>query len=139
MVIRRQAIHLLQDAEPDTKYEILNCAETDESSERGEAQPKDVDSEKSGCGDEYQMQILFGEDSINQPFDEQGIQEKHEAAQNNEGNTQEVRTHERAELVNKPAQLWIELRTQKHSPCGGFGRKTLEPSRSEGPTSDNAS
>ena len=53
MVVRGQAIHLLQDAEPNAKYEILHCAETHKPCERGEAQPKDVDSEKPSRSDEY--------------------------------------------------------------------------------------
>src|SRR5437667_1108927 len=71
--------------------------------------------------------MLFGEGPINQPFEEEKIEEKHEAAQNDEGDTQKMRTHERAELLNKPAQLWIELRTQRCSPWRRFDRKFSNP------------
>src|SRR5260370_7722857 len=120
MVDRGQAIHLRQDAEPNAKYEILYCAETHKPCKCGEGQPKDVDCEKPSRSDEYQTQIPFRENPINQPFDEQGIEEKHETAQNDEGNAQEMRTQERADSVNKPPKLCIYLQPQKCSPQERF-------------------
>src|SRR5260370_35419173 len=98
MVVRGQAIHLLQDAEPNAKYEILYCAETHKPCKCGEGQPKDVDCEKPSRSDEYQTQILFRKNPINKQFDEQGIEEKHETAKNDTENAKEMCTQQWTEL-----------------------------------------
>ena len=58
------------------------------------------------------MKILLRENPINQPFDEQGIEKEHEAAQDDQGHAEEMRAQERSQLASKPAELRVAIRSQ---------------------------
>ena len=80
MVVRGETVHLFQDAEPDTEDEILHGAEADKSRERGKAEPANIDTEEARCNKQQQVEIFFGKNSVDQPLDEQRINQVHQAA-----------------------------------------------------------
>jgi len=61
------------------------------------------------------MEILLGKNPVNQPFDEQGVEQKHQAAQYHQGHAQQMRAQERAQLAGKPTELRIRIRSHEHS------------------------
>src|SRR6266478_1788670 len=70
VVVRRKAIHLLQDAEPDAEHEILHSLKAHDCRECGKCKPADVDPEKCHGRKKQQVEIFLWKNAIDQPFDE---------------------------------------------------------------------
>ncbi len=62
------------------------------------------------------MQVSFREDLVNEPFDEERIEQKHQAAQHDQSHTQEMRPKERPQLADKPSELRVGLQNQNSPP-----------------------
>ena len=71
------------------------------------------------------MQILRWENAVNEPFNEERVEKKHQATEYDQRNAEEVRTQKRAQLAKKPVELLVELRTQDYS-RGPFDLPKLE-------------
>jgi len=59
--------------------------------------------------------VFTGKNSVNQPLDEQGVQEKHQAAQDDHGNAKQMCPQEGPYLSDKPPKLGIKSQTQECS------------------------
>ena len=59
------------------------------------------------------MKVLLWENAVNEPFNEERVEKKHEAAEYDQRNAEDVRTQKRAQLAKKPLELLVELRTQE--------------------------
>ena len=70
------------------------------------------------------MKILLWENAVNEPFNEERVEKKHQATEYDQRNAEEVRTQKRAQLAKKPVELLVELRTQEYS-RGPFDRPKL--------------
>jgi len=113
VVIGRETIHLFQDVEPDAEHEFLHGSETHEPCKRGKAQATDIKCKEPYSGKEQQVKIFFGQNAVNEPLNEERVEKKHQAAEYHQRNAEEVRTQKRAQLVKKPVDLLVELRTQE--------------------------
>ena len=71
------------------------------------------------------MKVLLWENAVNEPFDEERVEKKHEAAEYDQRNAEDVRTQKRAQLAKKPVELLVEPRTQDSS-RGPFDLPKLE-------------
>ena len=125
VVIRRETIHLFQDVEADAEYEFLHGSETHEPCKRGKAQSTNVEHEEPRRGKEQQVQILLWKNAVNEPLNKERVEKKHQAAEYDQRNAEQVRTHKRAQLAKKPLELLVELRTQEYS-RGPFDLPELE-------------
>jgi hypothetical protein len=61
------------------------------------------------------VEVLLGENPINQPLDEQRIEKEHEAAEYDQGHTEEMRTQERSQLPSEPSELRVAIHGQRDS------------------------
>ena len=71
------------------------------------------------------MKILLWENPVNEPFNEERVEKKHQATEYDQRNAKEVRAQKRAQLAKKPVELLVELRTQEYS-RGPFDLPKLE-------------
>jgi len=115
VVIGRETIHLFQDVKPDAEHEFLHGSETHEPCKRGKAQATDVEHEEPRRGKEQQVQILLWKNPVNEPLNKERVEKKHQAAEYNQRNAEDMRTQKRAQLAKKPAELLVELRIQEYS------------------------
>src|SRR5258707_2326724 len=60
--------------------------------------------------------VSFRQDLVNEPFDEQRIEQKHQAAQHDHRHTQKMRPKEGPQLADKPSELRVGLQKQNSSP-----------------------
>ncbi len=62
------------------------------------------------------MRVSFRQNLVNEPFDEQRIEQKHQAAQHDQTHAQEMRAKERPQLTDKPSDLRVGLQNQNSPP-----------------------
>ena len=90
VVIRGQAVHLLQNAKPDSEDEALHRAEAYEARECGKSKAGNVDTQESRQSKKEQVEILLWQNLINEPFDQQGIKQEHQATQHDQAQAEHM-------------------------------------------------
>jgi hypothetical protein len=61
------------------------------------------------------VEVFFRENTVDQPLDEQGIEQVHQATQYDQGHADRMRPEERSQLPRKPTELRVGIRRQGNS------------------------
>src|SRR6266478_4876581 len=86
-----------------------------------------MDSQKPSRSKQEQTHVFFRQDLVNEPFDEERIEQKHQAAQHDQKHTQEMHPKEGPQLVDKPSELRVGLQDQNPPPTTRIIVKFMQP------------
>ena len=103
----------MQDAEAHPQHQFLNRAKVYELRQSKKTEPENVQAEESTSCKGQEAKVLFGKNAVNQPLHEQGIEKKHQAAQNNQQDTEGISRQKRLHLTNEPLCLRLKSRIQR--------------------------
>src|SRR5260370_14542615 len=97
---------MFQELQPDAERQRLDDAKIDNDGARRKCQAKNINCEEGNSGENQQVSVSRGQNNIDKPLEEQRVEQKHQTAQHQEANAQDVARESRAQLASEPTELW---------------------------------